>query len=96
MDMDVQVFMDERARHVVPMDGVHKDHMDMDVQVFMDERAKLACGSHGRACTRFSWITYERSMDDALQEEKRPIGKGKLGGLVRDPKREVSKPRKRQ
>jgi hypothetical protein len=41
-------------------------------------------------------MAYERSKDDALQEEKRPIGKGKLGGLVRDPRREVSKPRKRQ
>ena len=61
MDMDVQVFMDERARHVVPMDGVHKDHMDMDVQVFMDDSARLARGSHGwrtrgshgRRCTGF-------------------------------------------
>ena len=70
--------------------------MDIDVQVFMDERARLAHGSHGRACMRFSWMTYEKSMDDALQEEKRPIGKGKLGELVRDPRREVSKPKKRQ
>jgi hypothetical protein len=41
-------------------------------------------------------MAYERSKDDALQEEKGPIGKGKLGGLVRDPRRKVSKPRKRQ
>ena len=80
----------------VPMDGVHEDHMDVNVQVFMDEQARVARGSHGCACTRFPWMAYERSKDDALQEEKRPIGKGKLGGLVRDPKREVSKPRKRQ
>ena len=33
-------FMDERARHVVPMDGVHEVHMDMDVQIFMDMRAR--------------------------------------------------------
>ena len=32
-EVDVQVFMDERARHAIPMDGVHEDHMDMDVQV---------------------------------------------------------------
>ena len=78
------------------MDGVHKDHMDVDVQVFMDERARLARGSHECACTRFPWMEYERSKDDALQEEKGLIGKGKLRGLVRDPKREVLKPRKRQ
>ena len=41
-------------------------------------------------------MAYERSKDDALQEEKGLIGKGKLGGLVRDPRREVSKPKKRQ
>ena len=78
------------------MDGVHEDYMDVDVQVFMDERARLARGSHECACTRFPWMAYERSKDDALQEEKRPIGKGKLGGLVHDPRREVSKPKKRQ
>uniref|UniRef100_A0A2N9HAS1 Uncharacterized protein n=1 Tax=Fagus sylvatica TaxID=28930 RepID=A0A2N9HAS1_FAGSY len=93
MDMDVQVFMNERARHhAVPMDGVHEDHMDVDVQVFMDERARLARGSHECACTRFPWMAYQRSKDDALQEEKGPIGKGKLGGLVRDPKRECEVP----
>ena len=61
MDMNVQVFMDERARHAVPMDGIHEDHMDVDVQVFMDGRARLARGSHGwrtrgshgRGCTSF-------------------------------------------
>ena len=78
------------------MDGVHEDHMDVDVQVFMDERARLACGSHECACTRFPWMAYKRSKDDALQEEKRPIGKRKLGGLVCDLKREVSMPKKRQ
>ena len=65
MDMDVQVFMDERARHVVPMDGVHEDHMDMDVQVFMDKRVRLARGSHGwrtrgshrHECTGFPWMS---------------------------------------
>ena len=45
---------------MVPMDGVHEDHMDMDVQVFMDERARLARGSHGCACTRFPWMAYTR------------------------------------
>ena len=79
------------------MDGVHEDHMDVDVQVFMDEHARLARDSHGCACTRFPWMAYERSKDNALQEEeKRPIGKGKLGGLVFDPRRKVSKPRKKQ
>jgi hypothetical protein len=81
------------------MDGVHEDHMDVDLQVFMDERARLARGSHGSTCTRFPWMEYERSKDDALQEEekkKRPIGEGKLGGLVCDPRRELSKPKKRQ
>ena len=51
---------------MVPMDGVHEDHMDVDhmdvdVQVFMDERVRLARGSHGwrtqgshgRRCTGF-------------------------------------------
>jgi hypothetical protein len=68
----------------------------------MDERARLARGSHGSTCTRFPWMEYERSKDDALQEKKkkkkrkRPISKGKLGGLVCDPRRELSKPKKRQ
>ena len=77
------------------MDSVYEDHMDMDIHVFIDECARVAPGSHRCTCTRFPWMAYERSKDDALQEEKGPISKGKLGGLVRDPRREVSKPRKR-
>ena len=38
---------------MVPMDGVHKDHMDVDVQVFMNERVRLVRGSHGHGCTSF-------------------------------------------
>ena len=56
---------------MVPMDGVHEDHMNVDVQVFMDERARLGRGSHGSTCTRFPSMEYERSKDDALQEEKK-------------------------
>ena len=61
----------------------------------MDECARLARGSYGSACTRVPRMEYKRSKDDALQEKKkkRPIGKGKLGGLVHDPRREVSKPK---
>jgi hypothetical protein len=52
---------------VVPMDGVHEDHMDMDGQVFMDEHARLARGSHGwrtrgshgRGCIGFSWMNVQ-------------------------------------
>ena len=64
-------------------------------------------GFHGWACEISTWFPwtymYEVSMDDVREihgwsttRRKRPIGKGKLGGLVRDPRREVSKPRKRQ
>ena len=62
MDVDVQVFMDGRARlargsHGWRTRGLH-------------ERARLARGSHRCACMRFPWMVYERSKDDALQEEK--------------------------
>ena len=47
----------------------------------------------------YGWRTRDPMMmryKKKKKKKKRPIGKGKLGGLVRDVKREVSKSKKRQ
>ena len=46
-----------------------------------------------------SWMAYERPMDDEQEKERKKtklIGKGELVGFIREPRKEVSKPRERQ
>uniref|UniRef100_A0A2N9ELK9 NADP-dependent oxidoreductase domain-containing protein n=1 Tax=Fagus sylvatica TaxID=28930 RepID=A0A2N9ELK9_FAGSY len=98
MDERARFFMDERARLARGSHGCACTRFPWMVYTRITwtwmyrfswmSHARVARGSHGCACTRFPWMAYERSKDDALQEEKGPIGKGKLGGLVRDPRRE--------